>query len=858
MVKMWDGMSDAQKDLLYKSALMYGKPGIANKADAFAKGIMGLTPFFGPAVTHAADQWDSGDKWGSIGTLLGLTDQVAMGAREGKAGVPSIEGARTTLETNTASVAAKISAEEAVEKAELARRQAEATRTGKPLDEISVGETFQLKGGPKARLANWSREALQTLFGGSSRDVVGVTAKKYQDDLAAFRTDMDAARKEIAVENAKTRDLYEAGKQVDAEQHAAKVQKLVEEYNEKIREANRVAAETNQKNYEKYQADAKEISDENARAEELLNRRREVESQLEAKRNELVRRQEAAGTKAKADEKGAWGNVTEKIESGEGSKEGNGQELLSAIEEAEKKRLKGTTPEAIRTFRSIIRQVGGEKEPVPGSVEGVAAEATGTAAPTSEASIARWEAFKKGMEALSGGGEAALPAGVEPGAFTGKEEIPLTFDQIHGFVTELGHEIAKYDPRAPQDVRAAMIEVRSKAVKMMNEIAEANGAMDDLRAAREATQRYQKAFGVERPERVTAATKVERSLDPEGYKERQVAARVSRVAAIDPEVAKIASDIDSLNKTLDDLPRENELRNRVKSPPDLPEPASAKQVEPLEIEPYRPPPPPKPKEFVEGVSPKTPDIADIRGEKLRTGVEKFRKTPFWYVVEGAALPIAALTGHGSYILYMLGGIPLKNFILDRLSRNDFISWLNKPTIDDLEAISYLKPETKELFKDQIDQFVNAERKVGGKPVHVNNLLQRTLESGTKVRGALAPAAREIGVGGAARGQTIDLKRDWKKMEEGDPETQRKIDDLIRQIDQIVNQPGSGAGEETRIVATTPTLPMHHPLAQSPALDPRLADVAKQFPRLVPYLSQVQIQQGKKTDPNDDRELEFYP
>ena len=59
------------------------------------------------------------------------------------------------------------------------------------------------------------------------------------------------------------------------------------------------------------------------------------------------------------------------------------------------------------------------------------------------------------------------------------------------------------------------------------------------------------------------------------------------------------------------------------------------------------------------------------------------------------------------------------------------------------------------------------------------------------------------------------------------------------------------------MATTPTLPTQHPLAQSP-LDPRLADVAKQFPRLVPYLSLVQIQQGKKSDPNDDRGLEFYP
>lgn len=41
-------------------------------------------------------------------------------------------------------------------------------------------------------------------------------------------------------------------------------------------------------------------------------------------------------------------------------------------------------------------------------------------------------------------------------------------------------------------------------------------------------------------------------------------------------------------------------------------------------------------------------------------------------------------------------------------------------------------------------------------------------------------------------------------------------------------------------------------------DPRLDAVSKQFPRLAPYLSNVNIQQGKKTGPKDDRGLEFYP
>lgn len=44
----------------------------------------------------------------------------------------------------------------------------------------------------------------------------------------------------------------------------------------------------------------------------------------------------------------------------------------------------------------------------------------------------------------------------------------------------------------------------------------------------------------------------------------------------------------------------------------------------------------------------------------------------------------------------------------------------------------------------------------------------------------------------------------------------------------------------------------------PVIDPQLQGVATQFPRLKQYLSNVKVQQGKKTNPSDDRGLEFYP
>ena len=47
-------------------------------------------------------------------------------------------------------------------------------------------------------------------------------------------------------------------------------------------------------------------------------------------------------------------------------------------------------------------------------------------------------------------------------------------------------------------------------------------------------------------------------------------------------------------------------------------------------------------------------------------------------------------------------------------------------------------------------------------------------------------------------------------------------------------------------------------SQPVTLDPRLAAVAQQYPRLAPILPMVQVQQGKKANPTDDRGLEFYP
>jgi hypothetical protein len=74
----------------------------------------------------------------------------------------------------------------------------------------------------------------------------------------------------------------------------------------------------------------------------------------------------------------------------------------------------------------------------------------------------------------------------------------------------------------------------------------------------------------------------------------------------------------------------------------------------------------------------------------------------------------------------------------------------------------------------------------------------------------------------------------------------------------MSTPANVAATLPRVKDDSGTQPQKGVAAALTGLDPRLSEVARQFPRIAPYLSNVQITQGQKTDPNDDRGLEFYP
>lgn len=74
---MWNGMDASQQDVIDRAYFMQHEPGVKNKAIGFALGVYSAIPIFGPAIVHALDQWNSGDKAGGAGSLASILTQAA-------------------------------------------------------------------------------------------------------------------------------------------------------------------------------------------------------------------------------------------------------------------------------------------------------------------------------------------------------------------------------------------------------------------------------------------------------------------------------------------------------------------------------------------------------------------------------------------------------------------------------------------------------------------------------------------------------------------------------------------------------------------------------------------------------------
>lgn len=93
------------------------------------------------------------------------------------------------------------------------------------------------------------------------------------------------------------------------------------------------------------------------------------------------------------------------------------------------------------------------------------------------------------------------------------------------------------------------------------------GALPDLTAAREATMRYQDAFGRERYQPQTQDDIREQQANPEAYKERDDEERLGKAAQYDPTLVDSFRKVKAARENLKKLPSEDQLRKGLKQVP---------------------------------------------------------------------------------------------------------------------------------------------------------------------------------------------------------------------------------------------------------------------------------------------------
>jgi len=82
-------MGDAEQQTIDKAYLQQHSPGFLNKMGGVETGIYSQLPLVGPMLSHAADQIDSGDVAGGIGTTLGTVAPMILGSPEARGNIAS-------------------------------------------------------------------------------------------------------------------------------------------------------------------------------------------------------------------------------------------------------------------------------------------------------------------------------------------------------------------------------------------------------------------------------------------------------------------------------------------------------------------------------------------------------------------------------------------------------------------------------------------------------------------------------------------------------------------------------------------------------------------------------------------------
>jgi hypothetical protein len=293
-------------------------------------------------------------------------------------------------------------------------------------------------------------------------------------------------------------------------------------------------------------------------------------------------------------------------------------------------------------------------------------------------------------------------------------DVP-TYEDLQGYYSELGSEISKGS--LPGDLYHAYDTLHEAIGDEMQRIADAEGKGAELTDARNYWRRMKQAFG--KPFNATdAATKALDAAAPDLATAEEQANRVRLIGSFDPDIPKLFSHVENIQKGVDALPSpvpERVLTEKAKIPT-VPERGRPVTVEPKPVAPVeRAPIPDRP----ETVDVNTREVRQKLLDKWATGESSLSKfqvsrllgsTVFGTLIgtifgHGVGAGVGSAAGAMSYAL-------TPAIVARILERPAVAEWLTRPPSGELEALRKLPNADRIKITDGLEKVVKQAQNQG--------------------------------------------------------------------------------------------------------------------------------------------------
>jgi hypothetical protein len=584
-----------------------------------------------------------------------------------------------------------------------------------------------------------ARGAAEAITGTGPRGLKKLAQSTVKANVDAAREHLEKtqdALHETAGKELTRADKVKATDEVERAKHGLDVAKVRAD-NTRVRtkhaaEVEKVRAE-NDRIRAKHKAAADQIAQENAATDHALELRRAEEAGLQQDTSAYYGKEDATKAKAKAAKDKAWKPWHDKM----AGVTIDGGEISEPL-----KKITAISPEVTR----MVNQLTPDPEDAPPESQYA----------KDRAAIMKSQGYKEDYwdlppEKRAEVDKIASTNGFEPEPidFNPQAGAAIPAEQVHRARSILGKNVysGKYEGPLLGEMKQLL-----KTLDQAETRASLNaGALDDLKAARAETQKYQKAFGRERHVPKTQDEIRKREANPEQFDEENDRERLNAAQVYDPSLVKDYEKVQTRREQLKKMPAEDQLRKgqkQIPAPPSVddwrtgfrlqqePAPPSMDDLRAgyrLKPEPQAPPPaeetvpqaervapPDRPPETVAEQKTLGPEEIVASRKAAAAGLAKslreqgIRRTinALFYTTPGAIL--AKLLGRPGYAAMEVAMAPAilagSHVLANLLERPEVVSWLSKVTPKDLSLIRNLPEEQRGVFVKNLGELVKDAQK----------------------------------------------------------------------------------------------------------------------------------------------------